>query len=81
MHEAHLDGGDLIVAYPRDRIVRAPWVSEGADLSIAEEDLLFDYYAVPIDGVLPSVARLGTSLHLVNTSPPSPPQHPHPDLG
>jgi len=40
----------------------APTVTTGQALSLGEEDALFDYYGVPIEGVEPSVAHLGSTL-------------------
>ena len=62
LHEATLEDGDLVVPYSLDRIQNAPQVDRDTDLTIREEDELFDYYDVPVDGVVPSVAHLGTAL-------------------
>lgn len=62
LHEADLVNGDLVVPYAMDRIHNAPQVDHDCDLSILEEDQLFDYYDVPLEGVIPSVAHLGTAL-------------------
>jgi len=62
LHEAVLEGADVLVPYDRDRVHNAPTVSAGQDLSLGEEDELFDYYGVPIEGVQPSVAHLGSAL-------------------
>ena len=62
LHEAEFHDGDLTVPYTLSRIHNAPQVNRDSDLSIREEDELFDYYGVPIEGVEPSVAHLGTAL-------------------
>lgn len=62
LHEATLVDGNLVLPYTLDRIRNAPQVDQDADLSIREEDELFDYYGVPIEGVVPSVAHLGSAL-------------------
>jgi hypothetical protein len=62
LHEASADGADAVVPYDRERVHNAPTVSAGQDLSLGEEDELFDYYGVPIEGVEPSVAHLGSAL-------------------
>ena len=62
LHEAAVEGADVLVPYDRDRVRNAPTVSAGQDLSLGEEDELFDYYGVPIEGVQPSVAHLGSAL-------------------
>lgn len=65
LHEAELavgGGGGIVVPYEADMISQAPQVQEDHDLSIAEEDALFDYYHVPIDGVAPAVEHLGSVL-------------------
>lgn len=62
LHEADLQGGDVVVPYNRQRVHNAPTVSAGQELSLREEDELFDYYGVPIEGVEPSVAHLGSAL-------------------
>ena len=62
LHEAEIQGEDVRVPYPQDKIEGAPQVAVDADLSIEEEDDLFDYYGVPIEGVEPSVAHLGSVL-------------------
>lgn len=66
LHDADLVDGDLVVPYTLARIQDAPQVDRDSDLSIAEEDELFDYYEVPIDGVVPSIAHLGTALSTDN---------------
>ena len=64
LHEAqHREQGDGIqVPYDEDKVSSAPTVDAGQDLSISEEDRLFDYYGVPIDGVTPVVEHLGSVL-------------------
>ena len=64
LHEAERrDQGDGIqVPYDEDTINRAPTVAAHQDLSISEEDALFDYYGVPVDGVTPVVEHLGSAL-------------------
>jgi len=62
LHEAAVEGADVLVPYDRDRVHNAPTVSAGQDLSLGEEDELFDYYGVPIEGVQPYVAHLGSAL-------------------
>lgn len=54
--------GGVRVPYHQERIDRAPTVATDRDLSISEEDALFDYYGVPIDGVTPVVEHLGSVL-------------------
>ena len=67
LHEATLVEGDFVVPYTLERVRAAPQVEADQDLSISEEDALFDYYRVPIDGAVPSVAHLvsalGTDVH------------------
>ena len=62
LHEAMLRSRDIVVPYTLSRVENAPRVSAGGNLTPREEDDLFDYYQVPLDGVEPSVARLGTAL-------------------
>ncbi len=64
LHEAEVrDEGDGIqVPYSEDKVDRAPTVAAEQDLSISEEDALFDYYGVPVDGVSPVVEHLGSVL-------------------
>lgn len=62
LHEATLDDGDIVVPYTLDRIHNALQVDRDSELSVREEDELFDYYGVPVEGVVPSVAHLGTAL-------------------
>jgi len=62
LHEAVADGADVVVPYGRDLVHNAPTVTTGQALSMGEEDELFDYYGVPIEGVEPSVAHLGSTL-------------------
>ena len=62
LHQAHVKDGKVYVPYDRQRVHNAPLVPTGQDLSTREEDELFDYYGVPIEGVEPSVAHLGATL-------------------
>ena len=62
LHEAVADSADVVVPYGRDLVHNAPTVTTGQALSLGEEDALFDYYGVPIEGVEPSVAHLGSTL-------------------
>jgi len=64
LHQAeHREQGDGIqVPYDEDKINAAPTVGADQDLSISEEDALFDYYGVPIDEVIPVVEHLGSAL-------------------
>ena len=59
LHEAELDGDRILVPYDLPRIDDAPRAAPDQSLSIADEDALFDYYEVPVEGVQPVVARLG----------------------
>lgn len=58
----HGDGGGVQVPYDQARIDGAPTVGLDQHLSISEEDALFEYYGVPIDGVMPVVEHLGGEL-------------------
>lgn len=62
LHEASVNGADVVVPYDRERVDNVPTVSAGQDLPLGEEDELFDYYGGPIEGVEPSVAHLGSAL-------------------
>ena len=64
LHEAELreQGDGVVVPYERSRIDAAPTTTIDHDLSISEEDNLFDYYRVPVDGVVPVVEHLGSVL-------------------
>ena len=62
LHEAELRADGIWVPYPPAKIEQAPRVDIGQDLSITEENALFDYYDVPIEGVVPSVAHLGAAI-------------------
>lgn len=62
LHEADTNDRGITVPYHRDTINQAPRVRTGHDLSITEEDALFDYYNVPIEGVVPAVEHLGSVL-------------------
>lgn len=62
LHEAALVGGEVVVPYDGAQLHNAPTVSAGQELSLGEEDALFDYYGVPVEGVEPSVAHLGSAL-------------------
>lgn len=62
LHEAELVQGDIVVPYSRQQVADAPQVEQDQDLSITAEDQLFDYYGVPMEGVVPIVANLGTAL-------------------
>lgn len=78
LHEAKLRGRDVVVPYTLRRVENAPRVPAGGALSPGEEDDLFDYYEVPLEGVEPSVAHLGSALtprggQVVETDP-----EPHP---
>ncbi len=64
LHEATATDGAISVPYARRVIVNAPRAAYDVSLSRAEEDTLFDYYGVPIDGVVPVVAHLG---HVLET--------------
>ena len=62
LHEAVTEGPDVVVPYERELVENAPTVTTGQALSLGEEDELFDYYGVPVEGVEPSVAHLGSAL-------------------
>ena len=62
LHEAKLRGRDVVVPYTLHRIQHAPHLPAGDELNVEQEDQLFDYYQVPIEGVEPNVARLGNAL-------------------
>ena len=62
LHEAELVDRQVVVPYELDLILNAPRASPDRDLTSQEEDAVFDYYGVPIDGVSPSVAHLGRVL-------------------
>jgi hypothetical protein len=67
LHEAELHPRGVQVPYPPTKIERAPQVNHGKQLSIEAENALFDYYDVPIEGAVPSVAHLGAVLEPGNT--------------
>ena len=54
--------GGVWVPYDAARVGAAPTLATDQDLSISEEDALFDYYEVPIEGVVPIVEHLGSVL-------------------
>ena len=64
LHQAHLrhQGDGVQVPYGEDTLNQAPTVGADQDPSISEEDALFDYYGVPVDGVVPVVGHLGSVL-------------------
>lgn len=62
LHEAELVNNQVQVDYPANVIDNAPRVAADGVLSTQREDELFSYYEVPIDGVVPSVAHLGSVL-------------------
>lgn len=64
LHQAELrePGDGLQVPYDAATVDQAPTVGTDQDLTVSEEDLLFDYYGVPIDGVTPAVEHLGAAL-------------------
>ena len=62
LHEVDYDEVKLTLPYGLDRVRHAPTVHASDDLTTGEEDDLFDYYDVPIEGVQPSVSHLGSAL-------------------
>ena len=66
LHQAETVAGGVRVPYGQDKIDGAPQVLDGRELSISEEDALFDYYGVPIDDIAPVIEHLGAVLE---TSP------------
>ena len=62
LHEANLGNDTVVVPYSVEKISGAVSVAGTDDLSTAEEDDLFDYYGVPIDGVAPIIEHLGSAL-------------------
>ena len=67
LHEADLGSGTVQVPYDLEFIRAAPQVGDDAALTTQEEDALFDYYGVPIDGVVPSVEHLGSVMDATAT--------------
>ena len=62
LHEATVRDGVVVAPYPLEKIRGATSVVGTKNLSTAEEDALFNYYGVPIDGVAPIVEHLGSAL-------------------
>lgn len=60
LHQAELRTDGVEVPYTRTKIELAPRVANDQNPTIEEEDALFDYYGVPIDGTVSSVTPLGT---------------------
>ncbi len=62
LHQADLEEDRVVVPYPLDKITGAPTVDAADSLTTHQEDDLFDYYGVPIDGAVPAVSHLGNAL-------------------
>lgn len=62
LHEAKRRGHDAVIPYTLCRVQNAPKLLVGRGLSVSEEDDVFYYYDVPVEGADPSVSHPGRAL-------------------